>query len=1010
MGYIDKEHIAILKKEFYRQVIRSEKTAYITLQILCERVTKRHLSLDPINATQGLAYCLKKLKMQPQNIKYSGTIDQILILNSIANRIKHSEETIVFNRNQIESFIESYNEYVEFVLKASLAYLIDEEGSIRSNATPKSFNEPLKTKDSVEIFVGTNNQDYGFSICNLVQSEEIENPIYATIYNFLQRSNLYKGNQFLENKKIEKGYEINVSRVYRIEMAILSLIRFGYCQDNKLYINCEKYNRELLLAVEDIKNYFSLFEKICNCNEFYVDLILSKEDGISLDFDLKEKQEGIIIKNREKRSNCFYSNVWFSPRLVFDIESKEFEHVMRYFLKEFFGYDSFLPNQLECLIHCINRKKAMCILPTGAGKSLIFYMIALLSPSPSIIISPTKILIEDQVRNLKERYGIVDVFFEDGDEETQLTFGNKFIYLTPEQIQYKSLILKLIDYNVKYKIGNVFLDEIHCACNWSHDFRPSYFVLAYNIASFMDNAYCVGFTATANYRTINDIIYQLSIDLKDVVKPITFNPDLYNFRFLECKTEDHIFSTVLNCIDALALDASPKDKVIVFTQNIDETNQVWEIISSSNENISRFDEIHTYSYADFLKEKQVLVANSDMGVGINLPNVKSIINYGYPISKANFVQEIGRATRANEKGNSFVVFKSLESLDDFDRELINCNTDISRLIQLLKEAHPSNLVSILKKIVGRFGLKDKMLIEMQELLSFFNYHSLKNIIKTSTEGKEKAQTYFYILKNIGVVENWYLYKKPGVHNTCYFQVELHDIININTVKEKTLNYFNKMSVSSEYCNKIINAPFIKDIVDVYLDWFYNEYLYFHREQLINLIDFINVNKNKSSRQIGIALSSYFSTNLIEIDESKTAIAKLNFEEILEMNSKMLSNKRSLAEELLLLSYNLNYDLMILMSQILNKENNYTHRYIRILEQLDINQLIVFVDATWKKIHPTNILLRRNIIEVLTNKMGFNYTKMKLYKDGKFDSAYFSYLMSICNSILGGPVCLKTKKN
>ena len=77
MGYIDKEHIAILKKEFYRQVIRSEKTAYITLQILCERVTKRHLSLDPINATQGLAYCLKKLKMQPQNIKYSGTIDQI---------------------------------------------------------------------------------------------------------------------------------------------------------------------------------------------------------------------------------------------------------------------------------------------------------------------------------------------------------------------------------------------------------------------------------------------------------------------------------------------------------------------------------------------------------------------------------------------------------------------------------------------------------------------------------------------------------------------------------------------------------------------------------------------------------------------------------------------------------------------------------------------------------------------------------------------------------------------
>ena len=79
---------------------------------------------------------------------------------------------------------------------------------------------------------------------------------------------------------------------------------------------------------------------------------------------------------------------------------------------------------------------------------------------------------------------------------------------------------------------------------------------------------------------------------------------------------------------------------------------------------------------------RVLVANMDLGIGINLPNVRNIIHFGLPLSKSEYVQEIGRAGRANEKSVSYVLYLD-NSPENIPKQLLKRTTKINDLPALL---------------------------------------------------------------------------------------------------------------------------------------------------------------------------------------------------------------------------------------------------------------------------------------------------------------------------------------
>ena len=57
-------------------------------------------------------------------------------------------------------------------------------------------------------------------------------------------------------------------------------------------------------------------------------------------------------------------------------------------LKNFFGYDSFRPGQLEIIQYLLKGEDVLAVMPTGAGKSLCFQLPALIQNFKTIIISP----------------------------------------------------------------------------------------------------------------------------------------------------------------------------------------------------------------------------------------------------------------------------------------------------------------------------------------------------------------------------------------------------------------------------------------------------------------------------------------------------------------------------------------------------------------------------------------------------------------------------------------------
>ncbi len=191
--------------------------------------------------------------------------------------------------------------------------------------------------------------------------------------------------------------------------------------------------------------------------------------------------------------------------------------------RRFFGFKAMRPFQHQILRRVLQGRSILGIAATGGGKSECFILPALTLPGVTIVVSPLKSLMQDQVsERLHNRYGLSHVADYVNSDKTfqerqqilrRMQLGHyKLVYFTPEQLEraYVLETLKRVDEAVG--IRYIALDEAHCVSHWGHDFRPSYLNITRRLSQYGIHPVRIALTATASPRVRQDICEELELD------------------------------------------------------------------------------------------------------------------------------------------------------------------------------------------------------------------------------------------------------------------------------------------------------------------------------------------------------------------------------------------------------------------------------------------------------------------------------------------------------------------